>query len=196
MRGGELKHAAQEVARGPAARGDPQSQQARLRRADGGVAQDRARAAAPRVAWQGRRSRRADCCRGRRSNELMRLHDDAREDYTDVLLVLMNLELWCRLFIDGRDAHDVGGELAELMAALIHGDLAKESRAQCGARAPRAAAGRAHRVSLRLRRARERHRQPREWAAGGRVRPRDHRPHRSVRIPYANQAHRTSASMR
>jgi asparagine synthase (glutamine-hydrolysing) len=50
-------------------------------------------------------------------NELMTLHDDAREDYTDVLLVLMNLELWCRLFIDGRDAHDVGGELAELMAA-------------------------------------------------------------------------------
>jgi asparagine synthase (glutamine-hydrolysing) len=50
-------------------------------------------------------------------NELMNLHDDAREDYTDVLLVLMNLELWCRLFIDGRDAHDVGGELAELMAA-------------------------------------------------------------------------------
>jgi asparagine synthase (glutamine-hydrolysing) len=50
-------------------------------------------------------------------NELMTLHDEAREDYTDVLLVLMNLELWCRLFIDGRDAHDVGGELAELMAA-------------------------------------------------------------------------------
>jgi hypothetical protein len=34
-----------------------------------------------------------------------------------VLLVLMNLELWHRLFIDGRDAHDVGGELAELMQA-------------------------------------------------------------------------------
>jgi asparagine synthase (glutamine-hydrolysing) len=50
-------------------------------------------------------------------NELLTLHDEAREDYTDVLLVLLNLELWCRLFIDGRDAHDVGGELAELMAA-------------------------------------------------------------------------------
>jgi asparagine synthase (glutamine-hydrolysing) len=50
-------------------------------------------------------------------NELMTLHDEAREDYTDVLLVLMNLELWHRLFVDGRDAHDVGGELAELMQA-------------------------------------------------------------------------------
>ena len=47
----------------------------------------------------------------------MQLHDAAREDFTDVLLVLMNLELWYRLFIDGRDAHDVGGELAELMQA-------------------------------------------------------------------------------
>jgi asparagine synthase (glutamine-hydrolysing) len=50
-------------------------------------------------------------------NELLRLHDESREDFTDVLLVLMNLELWARLFIDGRDAHDVGGELAELLAA-------------------------------------------------------------------------------
>jgi asparagine synthase (glutamine-hydrolysing) len=44
-------------------------------------------------------------------------HDAHRDDYTDLLLVLMNLELWSRLFIDGRDAHDVGGELSELMAA-------------------------------------------------------------------------------
>jgi asparagine synthase (glutamine-hydrolysing) len=44
-------------------------------------------------------------------------HDQNREDFTDLLLVLMNLELWCRMFIDGRDAQDVGGELSELMAA-------------------------------------------------------------------------------
>jgi asparagine synthase (glutamine-hydrolysing) len=44
-------------------------------------------------------------------------HDAHRDDYTDLLLVLMNLELWSRLFIDGRDALDVGGELSELMAA-------------------------------------------------------------------------------
>jgi asparagine synthase (glutamine-hydrolysing) len=49
--------------------------------------------------------------------QLMQLHDAAREDFTDVLLVLLNLELWHRLFVDGRDAHDVGGELAELMQA-------------------------------------------------------------------------------
>lgn len=40
-------------------------------------------------------------------------HDAHREDYSDLLLVLMNLEIWCRLFLDGRQAADVGGELAE-----------------------------------------------------------------------------------
>ncbi len=44
-------------------------------------------------------------------------HDQSREDFTDLLLAMMNLELWCRLFIDGRDALDVGGELSELLAA-------------------------------------------------------------------------------
>jgi asparagine synthase (glutamine-hydrolysing) len=44
-------------------------------------------------------------------------HDQNREDFTDLLLVLMNLELWSRMFIDGRDAADVGGELSELLAA-------------------------------------------------------------------------------
>jgi len=29
----------------------------------------------------------------------------------------MNVELWCRLFIDGRDPADVGGELADSLAA-------------------------------------------------------------------------------
>lgn len=49
--------------------------------------------------------------------EILRLHDGSREDFTDLLLVLMNVELWCRLFIDGRDAQDVGSELSELLAA-------------------------------------------------------------------------------
>lgn len=49
--------------------------------------------------------------------QLVELHDSNREDYTDVLLVLMNLELWCRLFVDGRSVPDVGGELTELLAA-------------------------------------------------------------------------------
>lgn len=50
-------------------------------------------------------------------HEMIELHDGNREDFTDVLLVLMNLELWSRIFIDGRDAQDVGGELSEMMAA-------------------------------------------------------------------------------
>lgn len=49
--------------------------------------------------------------------ELIEMHDGNREDYTDVLLVLMNLELWCRLFVDGRSVPDVGSELTELLAA-------------------------------------------------------------------------------
>jgi asparagine synthase (glutamine-hydrolysing) len=44
-------------------------------------------------------------------------HDANREDYSDLILVLINLELWCRLFIDGRSSADLGGELAELARA-------------------------------------------------------------------------------
>ena len=40
-------------------------------------------------------------------------HDKDREDYTDLILVLMNLEIWSRLFLDGRSHEDVSGELAE-----------------------------------------------------------------------------------
>ena len=40
-------------------------------------------------------------------------HDQNRHDYTDLLLVLMNLEIWARLFLDGRAAEDVGEELRE-----------------------------------------------------------------------------------
>ncbi len=44
-------------------------------------------------------------------------HDAAREDYTDLLLVLVNLEIWCRLYLDGRSTSDVGAELNELTLA-------------------------------------------------------------------------------
>jgi len=44
-------------------------------------------------------------------------HDAHREDYTDLLLVLVNLEIWCRLFLDRRSAADVGAELADLTLA-------------------------------------------------------------------------------
>jgi asparagine synthase (glutamine-hydrolysing) len=44
----------------------------------------------------------------------MQQHDGNREDYSDLLFVLLNLELWCRLFIDGRSADDLGIEMSEL----------------------------------------------------------------------------------
>ena len=44
-------------------------------------------------------------------------HDANREDYSDLLLVLVNLEIWCRLFLDRQSYADVGAELAELTQA-------------------------------------------------------------------------------
>ncbi len=38
-------------------------------------------------------------------------HDANREDYSDLLLVLMNLEVWCRLFLDGQAIDDVAADL-------------------------------------------------------------------------------------
>ena len=31
---------------------------------------------------------------------IIEAHDQSREDFTDLLLVMMNLELWCRMFVD------------------------------------------------------------------------------------------------
>jgi len=44
---------------------------------------------------------------------VLQAHDANREDYSDLLLVLMNLEIWCRLFLDRHSVEDVAGELAE-----------------------------------------------------------------------------------
>lgn len=44
-------------------------------------------------------------------------HDQSRHDYTDLILVLMNLEIWSRIFLDGRDADDVGAELDSVAVA-------------------------------------------------------------------------------
>jgi asparagine synthase (glutamine-hydrolysing) len=41
-------------------------------------------------------------------------HDASREDYSDLLLVLVNLEIWCRLFVDGESVADVGLQLEDL----------------------------------------------------------------------------------
>lgn len=40
-------------------------------------------------------------------------HDANREDYSDLILVLLNLEIWSRLYLDGMSHADVAGELAE-----------------------------------------------------------------------------------
>jgi len=48
---------------------------------------------------------------------ICREHDESRHDYTDLILVLMNLEIWSRLFLDGQSAADIGAELAEQAAA-------------------------------------------------------------------------------
>jgi asparagine synthase (glutamine-hydrolysing) len=40
-------------------------------------------------------------------------HDRNKEDYTDLILVLMNLEIWARLFLDGHSHEDVAAQLAE-----------------------------------------------------------------------------------
>jgi len=41
------------------------------------------------------------------------LHDRNRADFTDLILVLMNLEIWFRLFVDGRAHEDVAAELQQ-----------------------------------------------------------------------------------
>ena len=46
------------------------------------------------------------------AERILQAHDANREDYTDVILVLMNLEIWCRLFLDRHDAAEVSAELA------------------------------------------------------------------------------------
>ncbi|MCB1845106.1 MAG: hypothetical protein KDI09_19225, partial [Halioglobus sp.] len=66
-------------------------------------------------------SRRAVESRGVLSWEAVdtvcRQHDQSPHDYTDLILVLMNLEIWSRLFLDGRDAEDVGAELDSVAVA-------------------------------------------------------------------------------
>ena len=40
-------------------------------------------------------------------------HDTRAEDYTDLLMVLMNLEIWCRVFLDGSSPGDVALDLLD-----------------------------------------------------------------------------------
>ncbi|MCA3240849.1 MAG: asparagine synthase (glutamine-hydrolyzing) [Rubrivivax sp.] len=47
---------------------------------------------------------------------LMADHEAQRSDGTDALLTLMNLEVWSRLYLDGRSASDLADELHEMAA--------------------------------------------------------------------------------
>lgn len=47
-------------------------------------------------------------------DHICRAHDAGKEDNTDLILVLMNLEVWFRTFVDGQDPTDLGLELSEL----------------------------------------------------------------------------------
>ena len=47
----------------------------------------------------------------------IREHEQQREDRTDHLLSLINLEIWCRLYLDGVPATDVTDSLREALAA-------------------------------------------------------------------------------
>jgi asparagine synthase (glutamine-hydrolysing) len=44
-------------------------------------------------------------------SEIVALHRARREDFTDVLLALVNFEIWARLYLDGRGHDDVADEL-------------------------------------------------------------------------------------
>ena len=48
--------------------------------------------------------------------ELIGLHEANRVDGTDRLLALLNLEIWSRLYLDGRVADDVTAELKTMLA--------------------------------------------------------------------------------
>ncbi len=48
--------------------------------------------------------------------QTVQAHESRREDHTDHLLALMNLELWCQLYLDGVQPHDLTSELKDLAA--------------------------------------------------------------------------------
>lgn len=46
--------------------------------------------------------------------DILNKHRNNKQDYTDLIMVLMNVELWCRLFQDNRTPEDVATELRSL----------------------------------------------------------------------------------
>src|SRR6185369_3762282 len=54
--------------------------------------------------------------RKRAIDDLVAAHEAGRIDGTDRLIALLNLEVWARMYLDGRAPDDVGDELKELAA--------------------------------------------------------------------------------
>src|SRR3546814_12847049 len=50
--------------------------------------------------------------------ETMALHFASREDHTDHLLALLNLEIWAQIYLDGRAPADLAAELTEEVSAV------------------------------------------------------------------------------
>jgi asparagine synthase (glutamine-hydrolysing) len=44
-------------------------------------------------------------------NETIRLHESSRADNTDHLLSLLNLEVWCRIYLDGENPDDLAEQI-------------------------------------------------------------------------------------
>jgi asparagine synthase (glutamine-hydrolysing) len=49
-------------------------------------------------------------------SRLIEDHRANRVDGTDKLLALLNLEIWCRVYLDGRSSADVADQLEEAVA--------------------------------------------------------------------------------
>jgi asparagine synthase (glutamine-hydrolysing) len=49
--------------------------------------------------------------------QLLREHAAQRADRSDHILALCNLEIWCRLYLDGESIDNLSGELAQGLAA-------------------------------------------------------------------------------
>jgi asparagine synthase (glutamine-hydrolysing) len=45
--------------------------------------------------------------------QVIAAHEQNREDHTDHLIALLNLEIWCRIYLDQRSPDDIALELAE-----------------------------------------------------------------------------------
>ena len=112
MRGGRLKHVMKAALADVLPADILERKKARLRHADGRVAEGCAVAAAATAACRAESIERARTVPlSRRSPRLIDAHRRNRIDGTDRLLALLNLEIWARIYLDGRAPADVADEL-------------------------------------------------------------------------------------